>query len=77
MKRHPFEPARLISGIAALTVGTGYGLDALGVWHAPGPWLFLALPAGLVLSGITAAIWATARRHHADRADEPAIPQRS
>ncbi|MEU9112599.1 hypothetical protein AB0D04_12560 [Streptomyces sp. NPDC048483] len=65
MKRHPFEPARLISGAAATAVGTGYGLDALGIWHAPGPWLFLALPAGLILSGIAAAIWATTRRHTA------------
>ncbi|WP_407555675.1 hypothetical protein QOM21_14780 [Streptomyces sp. Pv4-95] len=60
--RHPFEPARLIAGATALTVGTGYGLDALGAWDAPGPWLFFALPFGLVLSGITAAIWAPVRR---------------
>ncbi|KUL45578.1 hypothetical protein ADL22_12040 [Streptomyces sp. NRRL F-4489] len=64
MTRHPFEPGRLITGVAALAVGTGYGLDALGVWHAPGLWLFLALPAGLLLSGITTAVWATTRRHH-------------
>ncbi|MFF4285419.1 hypothetical protein ACWCXK_11990 [Streptomyces sp. NPDC001739] len=69
MKRHPFEPARLISGVTALTLGTGYGLDALGVWDAPGPWLLLALPAGLLLSGITAAVWATIRRHRTDRTD--------
>ncbi|MEU9500173.1 hypothetical protein [Streptomyces sp. NPDC048196] len=69
MKRHPFEPARLISGVTALTLGAGYGLDALDVWDAPGPWLLLALPAGLLLSGITAAVWATIRRHHADHVD--------
>ncbi|MFG3115333.1 hypothetical protein ACGF4C_13090 [Streptomyces sp. NPDC048197] len=69
MKRHPFEPARLISGVTALTLGTGYGLDALDVWDAPGPWLLLALPAGLLLSGITAAVWATIRRHRTDRTD--------
>ncbi|MFJ6786568.1 hypothetical protein [Streptomyces angustmyceticus] len=62
MKRHRFEPARLISGLTALTLGVGYGLDALGLWHAPGLWLFLALPAGLLLSGLTAAIRATVRR---------------
>ncbi|MFG2828938.1 hypothetical protein ACGFWI_16010 [Streptomyces sp. NPDC048434] len=62
MKRHRFEPARLIAGLTALTVGTGYGLDALGRWEAPGLWLFLALPAGLLLSGLTAAFRTTARR---------------
>ncbi|ARF57004.1 hypothetical protein [Streptomyces gilvosporeus] len=61
MKHHPFEPARLISGVAALSVGVGYGLDALGIWHAPGPGLLLAVPAGLFLSGITAAVRAAAR----------------
>lgn len=60
MKRHPFEPARLISGLTALTVGTAYGLDALGLWHTPGPWLFLIIPTGLLLSAI---IWTTTRRH--------------
>lgn len=75
MKRHPFEPARLISGVTALTLGTAYGLDALGVWEAPGPWLLLALPAGLLLSGVTAAVWATVRRHHADRTEEAPTTQ--
>ncbi|WP_030806984.1 hypothetical protein [Streptomyces sp. NRRL S-337] len=77
MKRHSFEPARLISGVTALTLGMGYGLDALGVWDAPGPWLLLALPAGLLLSGITAAVWATARRHHAARTEEAPTAQHS
>jgi len=70
VKRHPFEPARLLSGLTALTLGTAYGLDALGLWHAPGPWLFLTLPAGLLLSGITAAVWTRTRRPqhpHTDR----------
>ncbi|MCW7990265.1 hypothetical protein XF35_34685 [Streptomyces platensis subsp. clarensis] len=66
MKRHPFAPARLISGLTALTLGTAYGLDALGHWHAPGPWLFLTLPAGLLLSGITAVVWPATRRRHTD-----------
>ncbi|MGA5565669.1 hypothetical protein ACPCUV_31470 [Streptomyces platensis] len=69
MKRHPFEPARLIAGLTALTLGTTYGLDALGLWHAPGPWLFLTLPAGLLLSGISTAVWTRTRRPHHPHAD--------
>ncbi|MGW2022508.1 hypothetical protein [Streptomyces decoyicus] len=70
MKRHRFEPARLIAGLTALTLGTGYGLDALGLWQAPGLWLFLALPAGLLLSGVTAATWAAIRRHRTPHTDD-------
>ncbi|MFG2527185.1 hypothetical protein [Streptomyces sp. NPDC048516] len=73
MKRHRFEPARLIAGLTALAIGVGYGLDALGLWRAPGLWLFLALPAGLVLSGITAAVRATTRRD-APHTDPPPLP---
>ncbi len=72
MMRHPFEPGRLISGLTALALGAAYGLDALGRWRSPGPWLFLALPAGLLLSGVTAALWTTLRRARpADAADTP------
>ncbi|MGI5259718.1 hypothetical protein ACWQ06_05400 [Streptomyces angustmyceticus] len=74
MKRHRFEPARLISGLTALTLGVGYGLDALGLWHAPGLWLFLALPAGLLLSGLTAAIRATVRRDTLPPTEPPPAP---
>ncbi|MFI1308284.1 hypothetical protein [Streptomyces sioyaensis] len=74
MKRHPFEPARLIAGLAALTVGVGYGLDALDIWQAPGLWLFLALPVGLALSGIAAA-WTSSRRHRTPPTDpSPVTP---
>ncbi|WP_327155203.1 hypothetical protein OHU45_14360 [Streptomyces tubercidicus] len=65
MKRHPFEPARLIMGLTALTLGTSYGLDALDLRHAPTPWLLLTLAAGLLLSAI-AAFWPTTRRRHPD-----------
>ncbi|MFF8784253.1 hypothetical protein [Streptomyces sp. NPDC015125] len=73
MKRHRFEPARLIAGLTALAIGSGYGLDALGVWQAPGLWLFLALPAGLALSGITAAVRSTTRRD-TPPTDPPPLP---
>ncbi|MFE1174713.1 hypothetical protein [Streptomyces sp. NPDC058773] len=64
--RHPFEPARLIWGLTALTLATAYGLDALALWQAPGPWLFLALPAALILSGIVTAVRGRSRHPHTD-----------
>ncbi|MGW1377577.1 hypothetical protein ACWD6P_25360 [Streptomyces sp. NPDC002446] len=75
MKRHPFEPARLVCGFTALALGIGYGLDALGIWYAPGLGLFLALPAGLLLAGATATVWARTRRHRTRDTDEPPAPQ--
>ncbi|MFH9425599.1 hypothetical protein [Streptomyces sp. NPDC017529] len=65
MKRHPFEPARLITGLTALGVGGAYGLEAAGAWDLPGAAPVLAVPAGLCLSGITAAVWSAVRRHRA------------
>ncbi|MET9291185.1 hypothetical protein [Streptomyces sp. NPDC003077] len=56
MMRHDFEPARLITGLTALGVGGAYGLDAFDVLDIPGAWPVLAIPAGLCLAGITAAL---------------------
>ncbi|UNO40341.1 hypothetical protein [Streptomyces sp. MST-110588] len=63
MKRHDFEPARLITGLTALGVGSAYAFDALGEWDVPGAWPLLAVPAGLCLAGITAAIRSATRTH--------------
>ncbi|MFH8347861.1 hypothetical protein [Streptomyces sp. NPDC018045] len=63
MKRHTFEPARLLTGLTALGVGGAYAGEAAGAWDLPGALPMLAVPAGLCLSGITAAIWSAARRH--------------
>ncbi|MEU2788940.1 hypothetical protein [Streptomyces sp. NPDC007100] len=68
MKRHPFEPARLITGLTALGVGGAYGLEAAGAWDLPGAVPVLAVPAGLCLSGITAAVWGAVRRRRASAA---------
>ncbi|MEF3112616.1 hypothetical protein [Streptomyces chrestomyceticus] len=63
MKRHRFEPARLLTGLTALGVGGAYVGEAAGAWDLPGALPVLAVPAGLCLSGITAAVWAAVRRH--------------
>ncbi|WP_030669263.1 hypothetical protein [Streptomyces rimosus] len=62
MKRHRFEPARLITGLTALGVGGAYACEAAGVVDLPGALPVLAVPAGLCLAGATAAVWSVVRR---------------
>ncbi|KOG55726.1 hypothetical protein ADK76_21080 [Streptomyces griseoflavus] len=62
MKRHAFEPARLITGLTALGVGGAYACEAAGVVDLPGALPVLAVPVGLCLAGVTAAVWSVVRR---------------
>ncbi|QKW50396.1 hypothetical protein [Streptomyces buecherae] len=73
MKRHTFEPGRLIAGAAALAVGVGYALDAAGTWDPPPFALLPALGVGLVLAAlITAVTHAMRRRRNRARRIEAA-----
>ncbi|MFF5716928.1 hypothetical protein [Streptomyces buecherae] len=73
MKRHTFEPGRLIAGAAALAVGVGYALDAAGTWDPPPFALLPALGVGLVLAAlITAVTHALRRRRNRARRIEAA-----
>ncbi|MBC3983563.1 hypothetical protein H8N01_13590 [Streptomyces sp. AC536] len=73
MKRHTFEPGRLIAGAAALAVGVGYALDAAGTWDPPPFALLPALGVGLVLAAlITAMTHALRRRRNRARRIEAA-----
>ncbi len=56
MKRHTFEPGRLIAGAAALAVGVGYALDAAGTWDPPPFALLPALGVGLVFAALITAV---------------------
>ncbi|MEU3963331.1 hypothetical protein AB0F42_26585 [Streptomyces buecherae] len=67
MKRHTFEPGRLIAGAAALAVGVGYALDAAGTWDPPPFALLPALGVGLVLAALITAVTHAMRRRR-DRA---------
>jgi hypothetical protein len=56
VRRHEFQPAKLIAGVALLGTGVSYLLDAAGEVDVPA---FLVLPvvvAGLCLSGLAAVI---------------------
>ncbi|WEV27291.1 hypothetical protein OYE22_20350 [Streptomyces sp. 71268] len=73
MKRHTFEPGRLIAGTTALAVGVGYALDAAGTWDPPPFALLPALGVGLAFAAlITAVTHAMRRRRNRARRVEAA-----
>lgn len=71
MKRHTFEPGKLVAALAVLTASLLYGMDAAGQWDIPVLVLFPVICGGLCLAGAASAITYEARRRRARRA-EPA-----
>lgn len=62
MRRHEFQPGRLITGLFLTLVAVLYAGDAGGAWETP--W-FVAIPVvtgGLCLAGAVAAVTALTRR---------------
>jgi hypothetical protein len=62
VRRHAFEPARLLLGLALLGIAPAHVMTALGRWDVPLPVLLSLLPAALLLTGATAAVTHFARR---------------
>lgn len=56
MRRHDFEPGRLIVGLVMLGGGPAYLLEATGRWHFPAYALLPALVGGLCLGGAVPSI---------------------
>ncbi|WP_070020151.1 hypothetical protein [Streptomyces nanshensis] len=71
MRRHRFEPARLLLGLLLTGVALAYAMDALGRWRIPTPLLLAAIPAALLAAACTAlvtfAVRSAVRRHRAGR----------
>lgn len=70
MRRHEFQPGRLIAGIVLLTAGVLYLLDATG--EADLPW-FLVFPlafGGLSLAALAGLVTYAVRRDRRDRITE-------
>ena len=67
MRRHAFEPARLLLGLALLGLAPAYVMTATGQWDIPLPVLLPLLPAALLLAGATAAVTYFVRRGGHDR----------
>jgi hypothetical protein len=70
MSKHPFEPSRLLLGLAMLAVAATCLMDAAGVWEVPFWVPLAALPASLLLAGCTALVTFRARRREARRREQ-------
>ncbi|MFE2269432.1 hypothetical protein ACFXB4_09355 [Streptomyces lavendulae] len=70
MRRHEFQPGRLLAGMVLATVGGLYLLDAAGETDLP--W-FLVVPmaaGGLVLAALVGTVTFAVRRDQRDRRRE-------
>ncbi|MFD9408445.1 hypothetical protein ACFWBN_15725 [Streptomyces sp. NPDC059989] len=70
MRRHEFQPGRLIAGLVLITAGVLYLLDATG--RTDLPW-FLVIPltvGGLCLAALTGMVTYALRRDRRDRISE-------
>ncbi|QKV94399.1 hypothetical protein HUT19_23770 [Streptomyces sp. NA02950] len=62
MRKHPFEPGKLVAGLVMLGVGLAYTLDAAGKWDVR-PLVLLPLAGfGLCLAGVASAMTHGMRR---------------
>ncbi|MFI1966731.1 hypothetical protein ACH429_21895 [Streptomyces pathocidini] len=67
MRRHEFQPGRLIAGLTLLGTGVVYALDATNAWPIPSWAPLPALAGGLLLAAITGTL--AVARHRARRPD--------
>ncbi|MFI0739603.1 hypothetical protein ACH4PU_16180 [Streptomyces sp. NPDC021100] len=68
MRRHDFEPGKLIIGLVLTGGGLAYLAAAAGRWHFPAFALLPALVGGLCLAGATSSVSLLVQRHRAARA---------
>ncbi|WKX70911.1 hypothetical protein [Streptomyces sp. XD-27] len=67
MRRHPFEPGKLVVGLVLLGVAVVYGVDAAGEWDVPPFAPLVAIPAGLALAALVSILAYALRRARARR----------
>jgi hypothetical protein len=65
VRRHEFQPGKLIAGAALLASGIVYALDATGAWSVPAWTLIPVVFAGLPLAALVGTVTYTARRRRA------------
>ncbi|MEU8824187.1 hypothetical protein [Streptomyces sp. NPDC048636] len=62
MRKHPFEPGKLVAGLVMLGVTLAYAMDAAGKWDVR-PLVLLPLAGfGLCLAGVVSALTYGVRR---------------
>jgi len=71
VRRHEFQPGKLIAGVFLTVAGITYAGDAGGLWDTPWYAIFPMVTVGLCLAGATAFVTHVIRRRHPDRDDSP------
>ncbi|MEV6650398.1 hypothetical protein [Streptomyces sp. NPDC051219] len=63
MRRHEFQPGRLVAGVALLTTGVAFAGDATGAWETPWYAMVPLVMGGLAVSALTGVVTLAVRRH--------------
>ncbi|GAA0484292.1 hypothetical protein ABZ951_29155 [Streptomyces sp. NPDC046215] len=69
MRRHEFEPGKLVVGLVLLACGGAYLAAAHGSWHFPAFVLLPVLGAGFCVAGLVSSLALVVRRHRARGGD--------
>ncbi|MFC0600131.1 hypothetical protein [Streptomyces palmae] len=67
MKRHDFEPGKLVAALATLSACLLYAMDAGGKWDIPWFVIVPVLCGGLALAGVVSGVAYGIRRRNARR----------
>ncbi|WP_435241132.1 hypothetical protein [Streptomyces cucumeris] len=71
MRKHPFEPGKLVAGLVMLGVALAYALDAAGEWDVRPLVLLPSAAFGLCLAGVVSALTHGLRRRRTAKRETP------
>ncbi|MCP3819970.1 hypothetical protein NLX86_18265 [Streptomyces sp. A3M-1-3] len=64
MRRHEFQPGRLVAGVSLLITGVAFAGDAGAAWETPWYALIPLVVGGLSLAAVTGVVALAVRRRH-------------